>query len=809
LSGGVGVVDGGTLTYAWAQATGKTTSLSSNTDAAPTYLLPANGTNAAACTSGTGATGPTSNNCPRFQVVVTNTDTGLTSGTAVALAAHGSTAPGRPVANAGPDSYVKIDGGTVGLDGTASTQAQSHALTYQWTQTGGTAVTLSDATAAQPTFDAPGTEDILTFSLVVTDPANPIVSGTNQRVSVADTVVVRVTPDRVVADAGVDQTSRLAGQTITLDGSLSTEPDHEPLTYTWVQTEGPNVTLSDPNAVQPTFVAPPVTSPAGYTIGFELTVTNGGAEEDDTDTDTVSSGVVRSTPTVTVSRAPSGTVFTGDTVTLSANITNPDGVDPGQYSYTWAQASGRTTSLSSTTVANPTFVVPTSGSSATAACTSGSGTTSPTSANCPRFNVTVTNTTTGASSVVSVLATYGSSLPGRPTANAGPDQTVVTNTDVALAGSGTQAQGRALTYAWTQTGGDPIALTGADTASPTFLADEVGIYTFQLITTDPLNPVTSGNNQRTSLPDTVQITVEQATVGSISGTVKDTLGGNVEGAAVVAFPQGAGSIAVAYTGADGTYTFENVVPDSYKMAFVPPIESGLKGQWFDHVESAALATDVVVTAGFASTGIDADLVAGPTISGTVTDSEGNPLAGVTVGAYRDTDVWTGTATATTAADGTYTLKNVPPGSYRLRFGPSAGTGIAEWYDNSPSRAGAMVINVSEGGVLTDVDAELALTSTISGTVTDHEGNPLAGVTVAAYSPSNIWVANATAVTAADGTYTVQGLAPGSYRIRFGPPTGSGLRVEWYDNSPTRAGGTLINLAGGLAVTSVNAALEAL
>jgi hypothetical protein len=56
---------------------------------------------------------------------------------------------------------------------------------------------------------------------------------------------------------------------------------------------------------------------------------------------------------------------------------------------------------------------------------------------------------------------------------------------------------------------------------------------------------------------------------------------------------------------------------------------------------------------------------------------------------------------------------------------------------------------------------------------------------------------------------VQGLAPGSYRIRFGPPTGSGLRVEWYDNSPTRAGGTLINLAGGLAVTSVNAALEAL
>ncbi|HNT22876.1 MAG TPA: hypothetical protein PKM21_00805, partial [Anaerolineales bacterium] len=42
-------------------------------------------------------------------------------------------------------------------------------LTYLWTQTGGPAVTLSDAGARNPTFTAPGNPAVLTFSLVVTD----------------------------------------------------------------------------------------------------------------------------------------------------------------------------------------------------------------------------------------------------------------------------------------------------------------------------------------------------------------------------------------------------------------------------------------------------------------------------------------------------------------------------------------------------------------------------------------------------------------------------------------------------------------
>ncbi|MFH1156603.1 MAG: OmpW family outer membrane protein [Pseudomonadota bacterium] len=74
-----------------------------------------------------------------------------------------------------------------------------------------------------------------------------------------------------LADAGHDRTGA-AGQTITLDGSGSRDPDPgDTLAYEWRQTGGAPVTLLDRNSVNPRFVAPRI-DPGNRILTFELSV---------------------------------------------------------------------------------------------------------------------------------------------------------------------------------------------------------------------------------------------------------------------------------------------------------------------------------------------------------------------------------------------------------------------------------------------------------------------------------------------------------------------------------------------------------
>ena len=71
-----------------------------------------------------------------------------------------------------------------------------------------------------------------------------------------------------LADAGIDQFVKSSGQVI-LDGSGSNDPESDyPLTYLWVQSGGPTITLSDNTAINPTFSAP-----ATFTQTVALTIT--------------------------------------------------------------------------------------------------------------------------------------------------------------------------------------------------------------------------------------------------------------------------------------------------------------------------------------------------------------------------------------------------------------------------------------------------------------------------------------------------------------------------------------------------------
>ena len=96
--------------------------------------------------------------------------------------------------------------------------------------------------------------------------------GSRAMPSAAHTITVTVTDvdEAPAADAGADR-EVTAGETVTLDGSGSSDPEGETLTYAWTQTGGTTVTLSDATAQSPTLTAP--AAPA--TLEFSLTVRDG------------------------------------------------------------------------------------------------------------------------------------------------------------------------------------------------------------------------------------------------------------------------------------------------------------------------------------------------------------------------------------------------------------------------------------------------------------------------------------------------------------------------------------------------------
>jgi lysophospholipase L1-like esterase len=74
----------------------------------------------------------------------------------------------QPVADAGSAQNVS-ESASVTLDGSNSSDHFGATVSYQWTQTSGTSVVLSNNLIARPTFVAPNVAETLTFQLTVTD----------------------------------------------------------------------------------------------------------------------------------------------------------------------------------------------------------------------------------------------------------------------------------------------------------------------------------------------------------------------------------------------------------------------------------------------------------------------------------------------------------------------------------------------------------------------------------------------------------------------------------------------------------------
>jgi hypothetical protein len=196
-----------------------------------------------------------------------------------------------PTAAAGADQSVD-ELALVNLDGSASSDPDAGTtLTYSWSQTDGTTVTLANADMAQASFDAPdvlavNTPITLTFQLTVSD-------GSRSSQDLVDVVVNDVgqgVNSPPTADAGPDQDA-VESTIVSLDGTGSMDPDGDGISYSWTQTMGQNVVLSDAGLAEPSFTAPNVAAGFPETLTFELTVDDGSGGVTDTVDITVAEGL--------------------------------------------------------------------------------------------------------------------------------------------------------------------------------------------------------------------------------------------------------------------------------------------------------------------------------------------------------------------------------------------------------------------------------------------------------------------------------------------------------------------------------------
>ncbi|GGN94259.1 PKD domain-containing protein [Haloarcula pellucida] len=122
------------------------------------------------------------------------------------------------------------------------------------------------------------------------------------------------------ADAGADQTVT-SGDTVTLDGTNSTDPDGT-LNYSWTETTSSGVTLSGADTATPTFTAPDVNSET--TLTFDLTVTDDdGASDSDLVNVTVQPPDAANFQVSNLQAPASATQ--GDTIDVSADVENTGG----------------------------------------------------------------------------------------------------------------------------------------------------------------------------------------------------------------------------------------------------------------------------------------------------------------------------------------------------------------------------------------------------------------------------------------------------------------------------------------------------
>jgi 5-hydroxyisourate hydrolase-like protein (transthyretin family) len=309
--------------------------------------------------------------------------------------------------------------------------------------------------------------------------------------------------------------------------------------------------------------------------------------------------------------------------------------------------------------------------------------------------------------------------------------------------------------------------------------------------------------------------------GLITGTVTEAATGN---------PIYGGGAAIEIYDASGRKVCET---NAYTWGYVAP--AGLPGgsyfvrtvgraPFIDELYSnipcplgACTATDgtpVVVTPGSTTTGIDFALDLSGAIEGRVTSAQtGAAMAGVQVSIHSSTGALVIVKTTNSYGEYGHWI-DLAAGSYFVRTTGTAGY-TDELYDDMPCPGGACVVTsgtpvaVASGATTRGVDFALALApaapGSVGGTVTDAgTGLPLADVTVSVWDEGESLLASAT--TAANGSYLVEGVSAGTRFVRTANTLG--YANELYDDLPCEpscsvTSGTPVSVTSGSTASGID------
>ncbi|MBU0483767.1 MAG: PKD domain-containing protein [Proteobacteria bacterium] len=356
-----------------------------------------------------------------------------------------------PIADAGDDQAALV-GSIVNLDGSRSSDADDDDLTYTWSLTTpeGSSSVLSNETTDTPSF-IPDLVGSYLVELIVND-------GTVD--SAPDIMVVTATLDNIapVADAGDDQNATTYS-TVDLDGSGSSDPDGDDLTYSWVLIPpvASTTVLNGATTITSSFIPD---LEGTYTV--ELIV-NDGTVDSAPDIMVVTVTLDNIAPVADAGDDQNAT--TDSTVELDGSgSSDPDG-DDLTYSWTLIPPTGSNSVLSNETTVTPSFVPDLEGTYT--------------------VELMVNDGTVDSAPDTMIVTVTGVNV--APVANAGDDQIVGLGLSVVLDGTASSdANGDTLTFSWTMSlpAGSTAFLINETTATPSFVPDGEGDYTIELIVND-------------------------------------------------------------------------------------------------------------------------------------------------------------------------------------------------------------------------------------------------------------------------------------------------------------------------------------